>query len=223
MSRTVSMEILIHISLLAGVFLCFAEASTQCASDEFNCSNGRCTTVRNLCDRIDDCDDNSDEQFCDPYHCHPLAFQCLNGKCISRRVFCNGGGDQCGDNSDERYCNIGSSFPCPPGWIRCPSGNRCIPASWVCDGTKDCIFESEERNCGENTAKAQDSVAKSEFKSLFVRKRKPGQSTNRWGFQVHRIAVALHLADNSTFDGGNRTGEEIRYELTTQLLHRLSK
>ncbi|GBM70875.1 hypothetical protein AVEN_76825-1 [Araneus ventricosus] len=43
------------------------------------------------------------------------------------------------------------------------------------------------------------------------------------GSQVHRIAVALHLADNSTFDGGNRAGEEIRYELTTQLLHRLAK
>ncbi|GBM50257.1 hypothetical protein AVEN_260200-1, partial [Araneus ventricosus] len=62
-----------------------------------------------------------------------------------------------------------------------------------------------------------------ELKSLFLRKRKPGPNTNRWGSHVHRIAVALHLADNSTFDGGNRTGEEIRYELTTQLLHRLAK
>ncbi|GBM72273.1 hypothetical protein AVEN_46971-1 [Araneus ventricosus] len=137
-------------------------------------------------------------------------------------MFCNGG-DQCGDNSDERYCNIGSSVPRPSGWIRCPSGRRCIPSSWVCDGLTDCTGESEEGNCGKNTAKTQDSAAKSELKSLFLRKRKPGPSTDRWGSQVHRIAVALHLADNSTFDGGNRTGEEIRYELTTQLLHRLAK
>ncbi|GBO45820.1 hypothetical protein AVEN_74179-1, partial [Araneus ventricosus] len=77
---------------------------------------------------------------------------------------------------------------------------------------------------GNNTAETPNyTAAKSELKSLFLRKRKQGPNTNRWGSQVHRIAVALHLADNSTFDGGNRTGEEIRYELTTQLLHRLTK
>ncbi|GBM70873.1 Prolow-density lipoprotein receptor-related protein 1 [Araneus ventricosus] len=147
MSRTVSMEIFVLISLLAGVFLCYAEAATQCASAEFKCSIGRCTDIRNLCDGDNDCGDRSDEQFCDSYSCHPLSFQCLNGKCITRRVFCNGG-DHCGDNSDERYCNMSSSVQCPPGWIRCPSGSRCIPFSWVCDGLKDCIGESEETNCG---------------------------------------------------------------------------
>ncbi|GBM26284.1 hypothetical protein AVEN_202412-1, partial [Araneus ventricosus] len=44
---------------------------------------------------------------------------------------------------------IDSSVQCPPGWVRCPSGSRCIPYKWVCDGTNDCIMESEERNCGE--------------------------------------------------------------------------
>ncbi|GBM38041.1 hypothetical protein AVEN_269775-1, partial [Araneus ventricosus] len=43
---------------------------------------------------------------------------------------------------------ISSSVQCPPGWIRCPSGSRCIRSSWVCDGLKDCTGESEERNCG---------------------------------------------------------------------------
>ncbi|GBM70877.1 hypothetical protein AVEN_76827-1 [Araneus ventricosus] len=98
------MEILVLISLLACAFLCYAEVATQCASAEFKCSNGRCIPIRYLCDRGDDCGDNSDEQVCDAYHCQPLTFQCLNGKCITRRVFCNGG-DQCGDNSDERYCS----------------------------------------------------------------------------------------------------------------------
>ncbi|GBN25858.1 Low-density lipoprotein receptor-related protein 2 [Araneus ventricosus] len=223
MSRTVSMEILVLVSLLTGAFLCYAEASTQCASAEFKCSNGRCITIRYLCDTGNDCGDLSDEQFCEPYHCHPLAFQCLNGKCITRRRFCDGSGDLCGDNSDKRYCNIDSSTQCPPGWIRCPSRSRCIRSSWVCDGLTDCIGESEERNCEYNTAKTQDSDAKSKLKSWVLRRRKPGSMADRWGSQVHRIAVALHLADNSTFDGGNRTGEEIRYELTTQLLHRLAK
>ncbi|GBO25411.1 hypothetical protein AVEN_229680-1 [Araneus ventricosus] len=65
MSRTVSMGILVLVSLLAGAFLCYAEASTQCASAEFKCSNGRCTTIRYLFDTGNDCGDNSDEQFCD--------------------------------------------------------------------------------------------------------------------------------------------------------------
>ncbi|GBN20734.1 Low-density lipoprotein receptor-related protein 2 [Araneus ventricosus] len=201
-----------------------AIASTQCASAQFKCSNGRCISIRYLCDTGNHCGDHSDQQFCDPYHCHRLAFQCLNGKCITRRWFCDiSSANNCGDNSDEQYCNISSSVQCPSGWIRCPSGSRCIPSSWVCDGLTECIGESEERNCGNYTAKTQDSDAKSKLKLWFLRRRKPGSMTDRWGSQVHRIAVALHLADNSTFDGGNRTGEEIRYELTTQLLHRLAK
>ncbi|GBN42949.1 hypothetical protein AVEN_13669-1 [Araneus ventricosus] len=147
------------------------------------------------------------------FKCHPLSLQCLNGNCFSRKWFCNGY-DNCGDNTDERFCN--SLVQCPPGWTRCPSARRCIPSSWVCDGTTDCAGESEERNC-------VFLQINKELKSLFLRRRKSGPSTDRWGSQVHRIAVALHLADNSTFGLGNRTGEEIRYELTTQLLYRLSR
>ncbi|GBM63912.1 hypothetical protein AVEN_10299-1 [Araneus ventricosus] len=128
--------------------------------------------------------------------------------------------------------NISSSVPCPPGWIRCPSGRRCIPPSFVCDGIVQCGDVSEERICGNNTAETptnialqstEHTVAKSKLKSWFLRRKKPGSGTDRWGSQVHRIAVALHLADSSTFSPGNRTGEEIRYELAMQLLHRLGK
>ncbi|GBM79296.1 Low-density lipoprotein receptor-related protein 2 [Araneus ventricosus] len=207
MSRTVSMEILVLISLLAGAFLCYAEAATKCASDEFKCSNGRCTLINNLCDRRNDCGDNSDEQFCDLYHCHPLAFQCLNGKCISRRTYCSGSTDHCGDNSDELYCKIDSSVQCPPGWVRCPSGSKCIPSNWVCDGTNDCIMESEERNCGNNTAETPNYTAKSELKSLFLRKRKQGPNTNRWvsGPPDRRRFVWRTTPP----DGGNRTGRKL--------------
>ncbi|GBM72266.1 hypothetical protein AVEN_46967-1 [Araneus ventricosus] len=35
--------------------------------------------------------------------CTAYSFKCLDGKCISRRDFCDGR-DDCRDNSDERYC-----------------------------------------------------------------------------------------------------------------------
>ncbi|KAF8778930.1 Cobalamin binding intrinsic factor like protein [Argiope bruennichi] len=88
-------------------------------------------------------------------------------------------------------------------------------------------YYGDEPNCElgkKNTTKVQDnSASKRELKSWLLRKRKSGSRVDRWGSQIHRIAVALHLADDTTFGPENRTGEEIRYELTIQLLHRLSK
>ncbi|GBN84731.1 hypothetical protein AVEN_170451-1 [Araneus ventricosus] len=114
-------------------------------------------------------------------------------------------------------------YRCNPGHIPCLNG-RCIHLHWVCDGSDDCGDNSDERNCEYNATKTTDNTAaKTQLKSWILRRKKPGSSTDRWGSQVHRIAVALHLADESTFGPGNSTGEEIRYELTIQLLQRLSK
>ncbi|CAL1300607.1 unnamed protein product, partial [Larinioides sclopetarius] len=79
--------------------------------------------------------------------CTAYSFKCLNGKCISRRDFCDGR-DDCKDNSDERYCGREIQLPCPDGWVRCPNRDRCIPSYFVCDGYRDCYGgESEEKNC----------------------------------------------------------------------------
>ncbi|GBM54113.1 hypothetical protein AVEN_130039-1 [Araneus ventricosus] len=115
----------------------------------------------------------------------------------------------------------------------------------VCDGYTNCNGISEERNCGNSTEKTPDNItaintavktqdntagktaknntAETGLVSWFLSLRKSGPRTERWGSQVHRIAVALHLADNTTFGPGSSTGEEIRNELKMQLLHRLSK
>ncbi|GBN68409.1 hypothetical protein AVEN_123442-1 [Araneus ventricosus] len=114
-------------------------------------------------------------------------------------------------------------YQCSSGYLLCANG-KCIPQSWFCDGANDCGDNFDERNCENNAAKTADNTAaKTQLKSWILRRKKPGSGTDRWGSQVHRIAVALHLADESTFGPGNSTGEEIRYELTIQLLQRLSK
>ncbi|CAL1278005.1 unnamed protein product [Larinioides sclopetarius] len=152
--------------------------------------------------------------------CSPAVFKCLNGKCIQRSWFCDNGND-CGDNSDEQYCVVDYQTPCPSGWVRCPNNQRCIPGHWMCDGTVDCKDISEEINCGNDIAKIPGvAAAKFKLKRWLLQKRKTSICTDKWGHEIHRIAVALHLADDSTFDSRNITGDEIRYEITIKLLNR---
>ncbi|CAL1298595.1 unnamed protein product [Larinioides sclopetarius] len=114
-------------------------------------------------------------------------------------------------------------YPCSSGYRQCRNGN-CIRENRFCDGTFHCSDGSDEISCGQSVSRPADySSAKTQLKTWFLRRKKPGSSTDRWGPEVPRIAVALHLADESTFGPGNSTGEEIRYELTIQLLHHLAK
>ncbi|KAF8778850.1 Cobalamin binding intrinsic factor like protein [Argiope bruennichi] len=66
-------------------------------------------------------------------------------------------------------------------------------------------------------------AAKTRLKTWFLQKRKRSPSTSKWGPQIHRIAVALQLADESTFNSTNYRDDEIRYEFIIQFLHRFTK
>ncbi|GBN54103.1 hypothetical protein AVEN_69434-1 [Araneus ventricosus] len=181
----------------------------------------RCIPSHWMCDGWKHCNGTSEEANCTS--CSPKAFKCSNGKCKDRHSFCDGI-DDCGDNSDESYCDVDPATPCPLGWDRCPNMSRCIPSHWMCDGLLDCYGASEEVECGKGFLKTSNiTVAKTELKLWFLHKRKSGSRPDRWGSHVHRIAAALHLADNSTFGPENSTGEEIRYELRLQLLRNLGK
>jgi hypothetical protein len=40
-----------------------------------------------------------------------------------------------------------SSGGCDPGNYRCQSGDKCIPASWICDNENDCDDGDDEQTC----------------------------------------------------------------------------
>ncbi|XP_054707056.1 uncharacterized protein CG3556-like [Uloborus diversus] len=151
--------------------------------------------------------------------CLPDQFQCLNNKCVTKSSFCNNN-DECGDWSDEKYCAFQGT--CPPHWVRC--WQTCIPLYFICDETRQCHNEEDENSCHDNILENQFfKHLKPSLSNWFQRRRKNGTTSNKWGHELHRTAVALYLSDPSFFAPGNTTGQEMAYELIIQLLSKFSQ
>ncbi|CAB1344485.1 unnamed protein product [Coregonus sp. 'balchen'] len=135
-------------------------SAKNCTADEFRCSNGQCISVSFVCDKDNDCSDNSDETSCPTVTCSPNAFQCNNSVCVPRLWACDGDAD-CADGSDEWPQNCAgrdtkpTTKPCGPHEFHCGSG-ECIHRSWRCDGGKDCQDNSDETNCSRPTCQPDE-------------------------------------------------------------------
>ncbi|XP_013414522.1 low-density lipoprotein receptor-related protein 1 [Lingula anatina] len=115
---------------------------------KFACRNGKCIPRSNVCNKINNCGDRSDEADCvSTAPCGATQFRCSNGRCIPSALVCDGA-YHCADKSDERVCRLHSGRCGMPGYTLCTDDTlRCIPNRWVCDGVPFCLDKSDERNC----------------------------------------------------------------------------
>ena len=138
----------------------------------FVCENSHETLHYTLvCDRIQHCADNTDEDFCQFSPCSASSFRCQNGQCITLNQECDGTSD-CYDGSDETcidealplpltsqpgvldWDDIGRPFlrkmnsldECPVTHFQCSQGH-CLPIYLRCNGVDDCPNREDEASC----------------------------------------------------------------------------
>ncbi|KAK9679907.1 Low-density lipoprotein receptor repeat class B [Popillia japonica] len=126
-----------------------------CPPNQFKCQNDKCIPVVWLCDKDNDCGDNSDEfEGCENRTCLPDQIKCSSGRCIPVNWQCDGDPD-CSDGGDEpESCTQPDFHTCDPTYFKCDN-NKCIPGRWHCDYDNDCGDGSDEvgckpRNCSES-------------------------------------------------------------------------
>ena len=152
------------------------ESVTSCHSQKVTIPMFVCERSRRylhytlVCDHIQHCTDNTDEDFCHYPPCPTSWGRCKNGQCIPFGKLCDGKSD-CYDNSDEvctpmiigcfsdpppgilhltnyglPYIIANNTYECSLTHFQCSQG-FCLPIYLRCNGVDDCPNREDEASC----------------------------------------------------------------------------
>lgn len=139
------------------------QCAHECRLNEMYCQPVGCLNLNKVCDGINDCFDNADEELCDAVsksdnkkvnitvECAANEYKCLNSiECIPKMLKCDGVND-CFDQSDEINCTTinrriynTTADDCVHPDRLCKTTGICIRVDQLCDGRVDCIDGSDE-------------------------------------------------------------------------------
>ncbi len=115
-----------------------------CPDGAYQCPDGVCISMADLCNGVPQCGGNADEDpgMCGQQGCAAGSptWQCPGGKCILTTGLCDGFPD-CPGGEDEKQEQCPT---CDEGLWLCPGSTQCIELEWQCDGWEDCPDAADE-------------------------------------------------------------------------------